>query len=216
MLRRNLFWLWILTMIWMGGQELFAQSGRLDVLYLKDGSVAVGKVREEIPGLGVKLVDEKGFERVFLNSDIVKREKTKGRLFEEEGGLKSPEWATVYSFLVPGCGQYYMKNYSKGAIMTAVWAASGAAVWASYENLRFERSDYGKATFGAKALFAGSILCYLGNGLYSMIDAYNSAERYNEQIRRKRMNLNVVPTSFIVPNGTSEDLCVGLSLRLQW
>ena len=103
---------------------------------------------------------------------------------------RSPGLAFLFSFLLPGGGQYYNREYVKGGVMTGVWfaglvsvAAGAAANVDCYEN-RFGDwiCDYNEKDGAQAAISAGGTVMF-GTWLWSVIDAPVRASRNNRGLK---------------------------------
>jgi hypothetical protein len=93
----------------------------------------------------------------------------------------------LFSFILPGGGQYYNGEYGKGAIMTGAAVAGVVLILAAGYEEEFVANDYYYASYGyweTKAtpwLSVGIGLCAAAS-IWSMIDAPLSAKKINERI----------------------------------
>jgi hypothetical protein len=116
---------------------------------------------------------------------IVIREQPKPIQSATTANVKSPTTAFLLSFVLPGGGQYYNGEYTKGAIMTGT-AVVGAVLMftAGYED-KFTADDYYWASYGywttetTTWFYVGGAML-LGSSIWSMIDAPISANKINE------------------------------------
>ena len=118
---------------------------------------------------------------------------------QEVGGsglkAKSPSSARLYSILMPGAGQLYNGETSKGLIQMGA-AVVGVALFVVYlPSSKFVRDDYYWASYGYwtdegnATLSYGGLAVALGASVWSIIDAPKGARRYNE--RHGLASLNV-------------------------
>ncbi len=99
-------------------------------------------------------------------------------------GKKEPALSFLFSFLLPGGGQYYNGEYRKGALMTGLWLGSFVGMAAS---IPYDDDDYydnhnkynGASDTGP--IFTLFALVYMGNYIWSVIDAPVSANKINKQ-----------------------------------
>ncbi|MEO0069319.1 MAG: DUF5683 domain-containing protein [candidate division WOR-3 bacterium] len=109
-------------------------------------------------------------------------------------GAKSPGKAVLLSFLIPGGGQIYTKNYFKAALIAPTEVALG---YISYrEHLKaqdaLERGD--TAAYSAYRDRRTAFLWWtLATVVFSMADAYVSAQMFGFD---KEMKLNIGPDRF--------------------
>lgn len=109
---------------------------------------------------------------------------------------RSPGLAWLFSFIIPGGGQYYNHQYGKGAAMSALWVggiATAATSWRRdyyYEpNCYYDANgiyvcdDYGYYgnDRGARAQYAVGMISVYGSWIWSMIDAPVMAARINRR-----------------------------------
>jgi hypothetical protein len=97
---------------------------------------------------------------------------------------KDPVTACLLSWLLPGGGQYYNGEYAKGALMTGLSLGSllGMVAGATPPAEDYSGDDYYRSgSDGRLAFFA---LIYLGNYIWSVVDAPISSNKIN---RRNRM-----------------------------
>ncbi len=103
---------------------------------------------------------------------------------------RSPGLAFLFSFLLPGGGQYYNHEHAKGGAMTGLWVASvittavGATVYYNdcyYDyNGNYVCDNYNNR--GRPALAVGATV-WVGTRLWSMIDAPVRAARINRGLK---------------------------------
>jgi TM2 domain-containing membrane protein YozV len=117
-------------------------------------------------------------------------------IYEEE--KKSPGAALVLSLIFPGLGNIYADHWM-GAVVTWVLIIGGVsiAMWGiEHTDLEPGGSDNG----GAIVL---GFLVALGGGVYSVVDAYQSAKEYNRELAR-RLGLPIVSLAPIRMSGSGE------------
>lgn len=155
-----------------------AQDGELqDVVYLKNGSVVRGIIFEQVPLEKLKIRTADGSIFVFQMSEIERITREAPVTPEPVGPMKSkkdPALACLFSFLLPGTGQFYNGEVGKGAIMLGVSLAGATLMLYSLGDDLWndDRSD-DNAAFGAVLL--------LGAWAWSVIDAPISASRINRE-----------------------------------
>lgn len=105
---------------------------------------------------------------------------------------RSPGLAFLFSFLMPGGGQYYNHQYGKGATMTALWmggiitASTSRGVYKHYDATNCYTDQYGNyncdyyPTRVDVQRTVGMVTLY-GSWIWSMIDAPVSAARINRR-----------------------------------
>jgi hypothetical protein len=153
-----------------------------DVVYLKNGGIIHGIIIEQIPNQSIKIQtrDENVFffkieEIEKITKEIKSYEKSNDKNSGNSKviiGYKNPGTAFLWSFLIPGLGQYYNDQDAKGFLMILIHAASIAGIIAS-------ESEDELATF----VLLGGV-----NSFWSMIDAPISARMIN---REKGLCLNI-------------------------
>jgi hypothetical protein len=192
-------------------QDLLAQTNYQDVIYLKNGSIIKGMIIENMPGATVKLQTADGNLFVYNYTDIEKFGKeavvAKASVIKSE---KNPAVSCLLSFLLPGGGQYYNGEITKGAIMTGVYVGSYVLVLAAEE---------------PTPIIIGGI-AFFGDYLWSIIDAPISANRINKSNRDlasikigKESYLSLSPDFKLLPTptlcgATKLDPVVGMKLKL--
>lgn len=103
---------------------------------------------------------------------------------------RSPGLAFLFSFLLPGGGQYYNKQYVKGGVMTGLWFASivtiGAASASDFYNECYYTGNgtlvcpgYDDYEAHPAAVVGGAVLA--GTWIWSVIDAPVSAAMLNRK-----------------------------------
>lgn len=103
---------------------------------------------------------------------------------------KSPGLAFLFSFLMPGGGQYYNRQFGKGAAMTTLWAGGiVTAATAPYREDCYYYDSYDPYYYGpyydcdysrSPQRVVGHVV-WTGSWLWSMIDAPISAARINRR-----------------------------------
>lgn len=88
-----------------------------------------------------------------------------------------------YSALVPGLGEMYAQNYSKGAI----FLAAETAIIFSYLRLQNER-DWTINSYKQYALSVAGVPTDMDDSYYQLIQNYMSSEEYNDNIIRDARN----------------------------
>jgi TM2 domain-containing membrane protein YozV len=118
---------------------------------------------------------------------IVIREQPKPVQNTTMANVKSPTTAFLLSLVLPGGGQYYNGQYTKGAIMTGTAVAGVVLILAAgYEDIFVYSPDYYWASYGywttesTTWLTVGTVLV-VGSSIWSMIDAPITANKINER-----------------------------------
>jgi len=144
----------------------------IDVVYLKNGSVVKGIIIENTPNANIKLQTSDGRIFVFNYEDILKFAKEASKAIptiQTNYREKSPGLAFLFSFLLPGGGQYYNGEIIKGVTMTVL--SLGSVVLMNIDGI-----DDTQLIIGESVMIASS--------LWSMIDALISANSINKVIRQ--------------------------------
>ena len=177
-MKKSILFLIAVISISLFSQKVMAQSNYIDVVYLKNGSIIKGIIVENTPNVGVKLKTADGNIFVYNYTDIEKftKEETvvkNNDLNLTSNGVKSPGLAFLFSFLLPGGGQYYNGEITKGAVITGLWLGSVVLMAAGYDTA------------------IPGLIIYSANSVYSMIDAPVSASRINSMNRVGLLNLKI-------------------------
>lgn len=191
-------------------------SGQQDIVYLKNGSVIHGTVVETIPDSIVKVQTTDGSVFVWRMNDVEKISKEILPSEEEPSPPtnpvkmkrrhKNPYVAGVLSFLLPGAGQYYNGEISKGLAMTAVRIIGVAMMLnGTATNTTYYGGYYYQETVATPGYWVG-LAINVGSFIWSVIDAPVSSGRINRE-REREMGLNIKPVS----NG--DGMTVGLAYR---
>lgn len=162
--------------------QAFAQQME-DVVHLKNGGLIRGTIIEQIPGESLKIQTRDGNVFVYTMDEIAKISKEPVMKMQGQIGVqkKNPWLAFGLSALIPGVGQFYNGQHSKGVAQLG-GVILGIGLMASaleddyetiYGGLVDPDDDEGKAAFG--------LLLWFGSSLWSMIDAPISANRINQQ-----------------------------------
>ena len=91
--------------------------------------------------------------------------------------------AMFYSALVPGLGEMYTQNYSKGAI----FLATETAIIFSYIRMQSEL-DWAKRSYKQYAFSVADVPTNMDDEYYQLIQNYMSSEEYNDNIIRDARN----------------------------
>ncbi len=102
---------------------------------------------------------------------------------------KDPFIAGLLSWFMMGIGQFYCKEYTKGSIFIAADLADKTSliILISYINSRYSQSDqtiyinWSAFDPGTKVLIISYITLKFGVKIYSVIDAIQSAHKYNSR-----------------------------------
>ena len=114
---------------------------------------------------------------------------------------KSPTTAFLYSFLLPGGGQFYNGESKKGLIQLGIAVTGVLLAYSNWTEYEWVRDDYYWASYGYtreygnETLMYTGIALYLGGAVWSMIDAPMSAKKINRQNGlTNESKSNAVPT----------------------
>lgn len=191
-----------------------------DVVYLKDGSVIRGVIIEQTPNVSLKIQTRDRNIFVYQFSDILKMTKEEGQRYLVNKNInakyqtkRQPGLAFLWSFLLPGGGQYYNKQYGKGAVMTGIYVGSiiGLLTTSQYDYSYDEYDDYEEDNT-SYAIFS---IALLANSLWSMIDAPVSASKINREHQLglnynlgRKTNLSLRPDYSICSKGLAKPTSV--------
>ena len=148
-----------------------------DVVYLKDGSVIRGTIVEQRPGESVLIRTRDGNQFRYRMDQIDRLAKEPPVRPTVVVAPKSVGAAIALSLLLPGAGQGYNGQWGKagGFFLVAVlsYGAIGAAL------------DSDDCVFNGECGSAGGLaLVFLGNYVWSVVDAGVSASKINAQAQR--------------------------------
>lgn len=182
-----------------------AQQNYEDVVFLKNGSVIHGVIIEQIPNKSIKIKTKDGSIFVYAYTEIQKMTKEQvvsNYSVQNNTGVdktfKNPTTALLFSFLIPGGGQFYNHEYTKGAIMLGVDLIAVGVGIIGATNISYHSGTYHPGYYLGGHYYSGysdpgyyysdpNALMYIGfglqlaNGIYSMIDASNSAKAINKK-----------------------------------
>ncbi len=185
-----------------------------EVIYFKNGSSIKGVILEIIPNELVKIETKDKNIFVFKMTEILKitKEEKPQNLKEELQHLqymtlqlKSPGTAALFSFLIPGLGQYYNGDIGKG-IMANILYVGGIVVAINAIDTEIsyyskDNTDYGSYTIGMGVA--------LISGIWSIVDAYKTAKEKNKSIMR---NMNKYGHMFEYQMSKKNNLVFGFDL----
>ena len=168
--------LFTVSLLILSTSTLLAQQRMQDVVYLTDGSIIRGIIIEQVPNVSLKIqtLDRNVFVYSMDKISKITKEPFKDLFAEELSGEKSPGLAFALSLLLPGCGQYYNGDISKGVIQDVLWIGGNIVAFAVVDDSEYWES----AGFWITWSIANAA------HLWSMIDALVSANKINE--RRKQ------------------------------
>lgn len=160
-----------------------------DVVYLKNGGIIHGTILEKIPNKTVKIQtkDRNVFVFKILDVDKITKELIEVPKINLDTKL-NPNVAFLWSILVPGAGQFYNEEYTKGFVMLGISAVGyGITLYGMNERTSdYISYDSNSSTLGNDNSNAGNGLIFTGmvivfsNYIWSIIDAGNSARRINK------------------------------------
>ncbi len=95
---------------------------------------------------------------------------------------KEPWVSCILSCVIPGLGQMYNGEYAKGAIMGGLWLGSIVGMVTAVNESYFDHDHLGYyRERDYSGLAAASLLVFLGNGIWSIIDAPISSNKINRK-----------------------------------
>jgi TM2 domain-containing membrane protein YozV len=181
-----------------------------DVVYLKNGSIIRGMIIEQTPNVSLKIKTRDNNVFVYSYDEILKMTKEANTSYNVNPSLKyqtkrQPGLAFLWSFLLPGGGQYYNKQYGKGAVMTGIYVGSIIGLLTTDQ---YSYDDYYYKDESTNTTYTIFTITLLANSLWSMIDAPISAGNINRKHQLglnynlgKKTNLSVRPDYSICSKG---------------
>lgn len=160
----------------------FAQQME-DVVHLKNGGLVRGTIIEQIPSESLKIKTRDGNVFVYTMDEIAKMCKEPVmEIGRHIGAKKKNPWiAGGLSLLIPGAGQAYNDQVKEGLVyFGGVIIGIGlmyAAAEDDYRNFRGHTVDPDDDNF----IGATGSICFGLNYAGSVVDAYSSANKINEQ-----------------------------------
>jgi len=155
----------------------FCQSGDMqDVVYLKNGSIIRGIIVEQIPQESIKIQTADGSIFVYAMDEItriVKEKRISTSPVQPLRSRKEPGVACLISVFLPGGGQFYNGEITKGAIMLGAATAGSLMIFSTIDGINGDTESDGTAQAGA--------FIFLGAWLWSLIDAPISASKINRE-----------------------------------
>lgn len=174
---------------------IIAQQNYDDVVYLKNGSIIRGMIIEQIPNVSLKIQTKDNSVLVYNMEDVEKmtkepvQENSSAQQNEYYGSEKDPAVAVLLSALLPGAGQYYNEDVTKGVVMTSLYVAGWALYFAAGYSEEWYEDEYYWASYGyyyeeeTPWLYVG-LGMVVGTWVWSMIDAGINASDYNDSLRK--------------------------------
>lgn len=157
----------------------FAQQEEMeDVVYLKNGNIIRGQILEQIVNESLKIETRGGSVFVFSMDEIsrITKEKIKPTILEVKkepvGRKRQPTLSFCLSLLLPGIGQFYNGEPTKGWIHMGLFAAgitAGALLDSGNDSDELDKSTY--------PAFVVVFAVYI----WSSVDALTSARRINRE-----------------------------------
>jgi hypothetical protein len=197
---------------------LIAQQSYDDVVYLKNGSIIRGLIIEQIPNVSLKIQTKDNSVFVYNMEDVEKmtKEPVQENPAEEQneyyGSEKDPAVAVLLSALIPGVGQYYNGDVTKGVIMNVLYFGGWALYFAAGYSEEWEEDEYYWASYGYYYEEETAWL-YVGLGMvtatwiWSMIDAGISASDYNESLRKGKQSYGHMYEDYL-----NDNVVIGIDL----
>ena len=184
---RTYFLFWFLMLI---GFPIHAQDLD-DVIYFKNGNKVSGMIIERLPSQNIKIRTKEGLVYSYNMEDIekIRKEPSAGKrslkTIPQNKKMtisgKNPTVAFLFSLLIAGGGQIYNGQYAKATLMLGI--DIGASITAYDALSKRQVNSYGNVVvWNEKGLFIGSIAVVLINGIWSLIDATNNANRINKEL----------------------------------
>lgn len=171
-------------------------SKREDVIYLRNGDVVRGELVGSNAGETLRIqVDDSNILLYDISevSKISKEDRVNipTTLSQDHSVLaaerKNPGTAFLFSFLLPGGGQFYNGESKKGLIQLGMAFTGVMLAYTYWPDYEWVRDDYYWASYGYtreygnETLMYGGLALYLGGAIWSMIDAPLSASRINRE-----------------------------------
>lgn len=189
--------LYLLLFVFMFATVTYSQTYK-DVVYLKNGSIIKGIIIEEVPGKTLKIQTTDGSVFVYNFDDVEKMTKeliqqNYNNNYAQYTEEKSPATAFVLSALLPGLGQYYNGDVTKGVIQNVLyvggWVIFFTAGYESYQESWYN-SYYGYYNYNYYDRETTWLWVGLGlstaTAIWSMIDALVTANNINDEVRKRK------------------------------
>jgi hypothetical protein len=164
-------------LIFVSASQLFAQYHHRDVIYLSDGSIVRGSILFSNSNDSLRVETEKDSLVVIEKINIHKIQRERYQIIngEELVIFKHPGYAMLFSFLMPGLGQFYNGEYLKGIVQQSM--VLGGITLALTAGLNHDSEDFELFT---EWFIVGEFLVGAGY-FFSIIDAPISANRINRE-----------------------------------
>lgn len=156
----------------------------------QDGSVIQSTIIEQIPGVPIKIKTRDGNIFFCKMEEITKT--TKEPLEEVEIEKQSPALAFVLSFILPGLGQFYNEEITKGITQLALVVGGYVMAFTAGIEEVHHYDPWGRPYYETEITpwFLLGLGTAAGASIWSMIDAPLSASRINrERAQQKRRHL---------------------------
>lgn len=181
--------------------SLFAQALE-DVVYLKNGGLMRGIIIEQIPNQSLKIQTREMNVFVYKFEEIEKIAKEEVKSLRRSNYTSNdtyelyPGLSCVFSAIIPGTGQIYNRQYSKGAIILLTSAVFGALYVEEWKPLGFTEAG---------------LVGYSMIWLYSVIDAPVNSIRIN---RKNNFAMQLSPAIIRLP--LDKKSIIGLSYAFRF
>lgn len=154
-----------------------------------------------------KLLGDPIIDTLDLDRNDSSLEFKKAQLLHIYSQRKSPFAASFFSLMYSGTGQFYTGSYTKGSLLFL----GETVFYLFYYGLRFKYNEiyggsvnYYSMQAADQSILVGAFVVYLGLKVYSMFDAYKSAEAINYKLDKKIQKIKFVAT----PIGVSLSYCI--------
>lgn len=162
-----------------------------EVVYLHNGSIIHGIIIEQVPNKSVKIQTRDGNVFVYNMADIEKitkepimgnRRRSQHRNHNAYSDVtrKNPGAAFLWSFILPGGGQFYNGQTEKALVMLGLNITGWVCAISALNDYSYESSYYHDYdVWDGESLFYVSMFVLTANAVWSMIDAPLSANKIN-------------------------------------
>ena len=185
---------YLFLFVFMFATITFSQTYK-DVVYLKNGSIIKGIIIEQVPGVSLKIQTTDGNVFVY-NIDAIEKmtkelvQSNYDNNYTNYAEEKSPATAFILSALLPGLGQYYNGDVTKGVIQNVLYVAgwviyfaAGTESYSGYYSGYY--NYYSSSTRETDWLWVGLGLAS-ATAIWSMIDALVTANNINDEVRKRK------------------------------
>ena len=159
----------------------FAQQME-DVVHLKSGGLIRGTIIEQIPSKSLKIKTRDGNVFIYTMDEIAKmsREPVMG-MWHIGIQEKNPVVSCILSLLIPGVGQFYNGEPSKGIAHLGMFIGGWSFYWYNSQIVYKAGRPYGYIDKRNAGLALLGFLTVVGAHVWSAVDAPISANRINRQ-----------------------------------